>query len=55
MRCITIELKFLFSSGKIDNVSIKNRLVRSATWESRATKDGYVTDSLINFYEDLII
>jgi len=53
MRCTTIELKYLFSPGKIGNVSIKNRLVRSATWESRATKDGYVTDSLIDFYEAL--
>lgn len=43
----------LFKSGAIGNVSIKNRLVRSATWESRATKDGYVTDSLIEFYKEL--
>ena len=50
---IIIELKNLFSPGKIGNVTIENRLVRSATWESRATEDGYVTDSLIGFYEEL--
>jgi 2,4-dienoyl-CoA reductase-like NADH-dependent reductase (Old Yellow Enzyme family) len=48
-----IELKHLFQPGKIGNVLIKNRIVRSATWESRATNDGYVTDSLIEFYEEL--
>jgi len=48
-----MELKYLFRFGKIGNVTINNRIVRSATWESRATKDGYVTDSLIKFYEDL--
>ncbi len=50
---IIIELKNLFNPGKIGKVNIKNRIVRSATWESRATEDGYVTDSLIKFYEEL--
>lgn len=48
-----IELKYLFSPGKIGNVQVKNRIVRSATWESRATKEGYVTDQLIEFYDEL--
>lgn len=46
-------MRYLFRPGKIGNVSIKNRLVRSATWEARATTDGYVTNSLIEFYEEL--
>ena len=46
-------MKNLFSPGKIGNVRIKNRIIRSATWESRATEEGYVTDSLIEFYEEL--
>ena len=50
---INIDLKCLFSTGTIGNVTIKNRIVRSATWESRATKEGYVADSLIEFYEEL--
>ena len=48
-----MELKNLFSPGKIGNVKTKNRIIRSATWESRATEEGYVTDSLIEFYEEL--
>ena len=50
---IKIELKYLFSPGKIRNVQIKNRIVRSATYEKRATKDGYVADRLIKLYTDL--
>jgi len=37
---------------KIKNVEIKNRFVRSATFEARAS-DGYVSDNLINFYKAL--
>ncbi|MFW9930469.1 MAG: NADH:flavin oxidoreductase [Candidatus Thorarchaeota archaeon] len=47
------KLQYLYRPGKIGNVNLKNRLVRSATWESRATEDGYVTDSLIEFYKEL--
>lgn len=48
-----MELTHLFSKGKIGNIVIKNRIVRSATYTRRATKDGYVTDQLIDFYSDL--
>ena len=37
---------------KIGNLKIKNRFVRFATGESRAS-DGYVNDNLINFYKAL--
>ena len=37
---------------KIGNLEIKNRFVRSATGEARAS-DGYVNDNLINFYKAL--
>ncbi len=37
---------------KIKNVEIKNRFVRSATFEARAS-DGHVSDRLINFYKAL--
>ncbi|MHA1294471.1 MAG: oxidoreductase, partial [Promethearchaeota archaeon] len=43
----------IFTPKKIGNVKIPNRLVRSATYESRATLEGYVTDELIKLYENL--
>ena len=48
-----MELKNLFSPGKIGNVQIKNRIIRSATWVAKATNDGYVTEDLINIFKDL--
>ena len=43
----------LFSPGKIGNVQIKNRIVRSATWVAKATNEGYVTEDLIKLFKDL--
>jgi len=48
-----MELENLFSPGKIGNVQIKNRIIRSATWTGTATTDGYVSDKLIQFYNTL--
>jgi len=45
-------MSIVFESGKIGNLEIKNRFVRSATFESLAS-DGYVNDKLINFYKAL--
>jgi len=47
------DLDIVFTPAKIGNILIPNRLIRSATYESRATEDGFVTDELINFYEEL--
>ena len=47
-----MELKHLFSPGKIGNVQIKNRIVRSATYEGMANK-GHVSEELINLYTEL--
>jgi len=44
-----MELKNLFSPGKIGNVQIKNRIIRSATSENMAAKDGQVSDQLSKF------
>jgi len=41
-----------FSPKKIGNLEIKNRFVRSATFEARAS-DCYVNEKLINFYKTL--
>ena len=42
-----------FSEAKINSLSIKNRFVRSATWEGCANEDGSVTDELISLYRIL--
>ena len=38
---------------QIGNLTIKNRFVRSATYEKRATADGAATDELVGFYRAL--
>lgn len=43
----------LFTEGKIGNLVVSNRLVRSATAERMADSEGYVTARLIDFYRDL--
>ncbi len=43
----------LATSKKIGEIEIKNRFVRSATGEGMATKEGYVTDRLIELYKSL--
>lgn len=48
-----MELKNLFSPAKIGNVQIKNRIIRSATTERLANKDGTINDKYIKNYTDL--
>ena len=43
----------IFEGTRIGNMVLKNRIVRSATWENRATDDGFVTDELIDFTAEL--
>ena len=50
---VRMELKTLFSPGKIGNVEIKNRIVRSATFTHRAEKYGRVGEKLIKLFIDL--
>ncbi|MBW2411249.1 MAG: NADH:flavin oxidoreductase [Deltaproteobacteria bacterium] len=45
----------LFEPTKINGMEIKNRLVRSATWEGMCAPDGRPTDRLINCYRDLAL
>lgn len=47
-----MELKHLFSPGKIGNIQIKNRIVRSATFEN-LTKNGRINDRYIKLYANL--
>jgi 2,4-dienoyl-CoA reductase-like NADH-dependent reductase (Old Yellow Enzyme family) len=43
----------VFSHGRIGQVEIKNRLVRSATYENAATTQGEVSDNLVEIYGTL--
>lgn len=45
-------MKNLFDRVKIGNMDIKNRFVRSATWENM-TEDGHMNEELYNTYEEL--
>ena len=42
----------VFKPGKIGNLEIKNRIIKSATYENAAT-NGKVTEDLLNFYRKL--
>lgn len=43
----------LFTETRIGNMTLKNRFMRSATWENMATEDGHMTDKLYDIYEEL--
>lgn len=43
----------LFEPFSFSGLNLKNRLVRSATYEKRADEDGFVTESVIELYEEL--
>jgi 2,4-dienoyl-CoA reductase-like NADH-dependent reductase (Old Yellow Enzyme family) len=43
----------LFSKGKIADLSIKNRLIRSATYECGMTEDGKATPTILDLYRNL--
>ena len=43
----------VFSEGKISNLTIKNRLIRSATYEGGMTEGGRVTKDILRLYKNL--
>ena len=43
----------LFEPTTINGMTLRNRLVRSATWEGMCEQDGRPTEKLINWYRDL--
>lgn len=45
--------KSLFHESKLANINIKNRFVRSATWENMTTKNGHLTKEIYDIYEEL--
>lgn len=46
-------MKSLFDVTKIKNMELKNRFIRSATWEGLANEDGHTNDDIIKVYENL--
>ncbi|HHX8523829.1 NADH:flavin oxidoreductase [Vibrio diabolicus] len=46
-------MSILFSEARIGSMTLKNRFVRSATWENMATENGHMTDKLYDIYEEL--
>ncbi|BCN31869.1 NADH:flavin oxidoreductase [Anaeromicropila herbilytica] len=46
-------MKSLFEEVKLGNILLKNRFVRSATWENMTTEDGHLTKELYEIYENL--
>jgi len=49
----TRENSIVFKPGKIGNIELKNRLVRSATFESAASGNGEVTEDLVGIHRVL--
>lgn len=43
----------LFEAFNLAGLELKNRLVRSATYEKRADVDGFVTEETVSFYREL--
>lgn len=43
-------MSILFTEAKINNLSIPNRFVRSATSERQATDEGLITDGIVDLY-----
>lgn len=46
-------MSILFAESYIGNMRLKNRFIRSATWENLASDDGHMTKPLFDVYEEL--
>ena len=46
-------MKQVFETVKLGDLSLKNRLIRSATWEGIALPDGGITEEAYEIYEEL--
>ena len=46
-------MKNLFEAVELNNLRVKNRLVRSATWEGIAEYDGSIGDDTYEIYREL--
>lgn len=46
-------MKNIFDNTTLGNIEMKNRLIRSATWEGMADEEGHINDGLLLVYEGL--
>ena len=46
-------MREIFESVKMNHIELKNRLIRSATWEGIANPDGSVTEEAYEIYREL--
>jgi 2,4-dienoyl-CoA reductase-like NADH-dependent reductase (Old Yellow Enzyme family) len=46
-------MKTLFDRTTLSKINLKNRFIRSATWEELADEKGHLTNELISLYENL--
>lgn len=46
-------MRSIFDTTRLKQTTLKNRIVRSATWEQMATDDGRMTDRLFDVYDKL--
>lgn len=46
-------MKSLFDTTYINKLKLKNRFIRSATWENMASQDGHITPELLQLYKNL--
>lgn len=46
-------MKHIFEPVKMNHIELKNRLVRSATWEGIARPDGSISSEAYTIYEEL--
>ena len=45
--------KQIFEPIKLNNLTLKNRLLRSATWEGIAAEDGSINEKIYSIYEEV--
>lgn len=48
-------MRTMFDETKINSMILKNRLVRSATWENMADQSGHMTEQLFDLYKELAV
>ena len=46
-------MKALFKPVRLGRIELKNRMIRSATWESMADEDGHMNGAVLDHYEAL--
>lgn len=46
-------MKTIFEQTELPHITMKNRLIRSATWENLTNADGTLPEELMSIYEEL--